>query len=156
MVGHPAHGKEAQLNADAPDFTLSAHTGERVSLRERLVEGRVLLVFYPFAFSSVCGSEMDALKDLHPAFLEAGTEVLAVSVDSKFTLAAYAEDKQLPFPLLADFWPHGHVAQRYGVFDDATGMARRGAFLIEPDGKVSSEISAEVSQQRDFSQFLTS
>ncbi|MFP3835917.1 redoxin domain-containing protein, partial [Chryseobacterium sp. SIMBA_028] len=87
-----------------------------------------VIVFYPFAFSGICTGELCELRDNLADFEDANATVLAVSVDSKFTLRAYAEQENYGFDLLADFWPHGAVAQRYGVFDAASGMALRGTF----------------------------
>ncbi|MEE6272618.1 redoxin domain-containing protein [Georgenia sp. MJ206] len=63
-----------------------------------------------------------------------GARVLAVSCDPVFTLRAWAEQEAFGFDLLSDFWPHGAAARAYGVFDPATGHARRGTFLVDADG----------------------
>ena len=62
-------------------------------------------------------------------------QVLGVSVDTPFSLKAWAEQEGYQFPLLSDFWPHGEVAQAYGVFNDKAGMALRGTFLIDTRGR---------------------
>ncbi|MGD9529359.1 MAG: redoxin domain-containing protein, partial [Pseudonocardia sp.] len=63
-------------------------------------------------------------------------QILAVSVDHVFALKAWSQAEGYEFPLLADFWPHGEVAQAYGVFNDKAGMAVRGTFLVDEAGIV--------------------
>ena len=69
--------------------------------------------------------------------------VLAVSTDPVFSLKAFKEKEDLPFPLLSDFWPHGATAQAYGVFNEKAGMALRGTFLVDAEGKIAfAEVNA--------------
>lgn len=118
-----------------PGFTLDNQFGESVR-SSTLLGSRVLMVFYPFAFSPTCGSEWLELKERAEIFAEAGVRVLGVSVDSKYALRAYAEAAELPFELLSDFWPHGEVAKNFGVFDEARGMAERGSFAFDESGEL--------------------
>ena len=122
-----------EVGSQAPDFELPNQFGEPVRLSS-LRGSPVVIVFYPFAFSTICTGELGAIRDGRDVFASAGAQVLAVSVDSKFALRAFAEAEGYPFPLLADFWPHGAVARRYGVFDEASGMARRGTFILDREG----------------------
>lgn len=118
LVAVPGVGQQA------PDFTLANQYGEPVRLAD--FRGRnVVLVFYPFAFSGICTGELCEIRDNLSVFEHADAEVLAVSVDSKYALRAYAGQEGYDFSLLADFWPHGAVAERYGVFDAESGMAIR-------------------------------
>jgi mycoredoxin-dependent peroxiredoxin len=94
----------------------------------------VLVVFYPLAFSGICTGELDQLRDDLAEFTD--VQVLAVSVDSVYTLKAWSNQQGYDFPLLADFWPHGKVAQEYGVFNDHAGIANRGTFLVDTDGVI--------------------
>ncbi|ADB31647.1 alkyl hydroperoxide reductase/ Thiol specific antioxidant/ Mal allergen [Kribbella flavida DSM 17836] len=118
----------------APDFTARTQHGEPVRLSDLRGRRPVVVVFYPYAFSRVCTSELGALRD-RPDLL-AAAEFLAVSCDPMFTLRAYAEAERLEFALLSDFWPHGAIASSYGVFDADRGCALRGTFVIDPDGVV--------------------
>lgn len=111
-------------------------------------------MFYPFAFSPVCGAEMRHLEALRSA--HADVRIAAVSTDSKYTLAAWAEDRGTHFDLLSDFWPHGAVSEAYGVFDAQRGMARRGTFLIGRDGTVVRSDLGDMDAVRDFSPWLAS
>lgn len=119
----------------APDFTLVNQAGDKVTLSE--FRGRkVVLVFYPFAFSPLCTSEMCDLRDRRGEF-DDDTVLLGVSVDTKYALRVFAEQEGLGFDLLSDFWPHGAVAQEYGVFlPDAGGKATRATFVIDREGVV--------------------
>jgi peroxiredoxin (alkyl hydroperoxide reductase subunit C) len=76
------------------------------------------------------------VRDDLPRFQNDDVQILAVSIDSIFTLKTFASQEGYLFPLLADFWPHGAVAQAYGVFNEAAGMANRGTFLIDKEGVV--------------------
>jgi peroxiredoxin len=125
-----------EVGQQAPDFTLRDQNGEMVTLSSFRGEKNVLLVFYPFAFSGICTSELCQVRDDLPRFQNDAVQILAVSVDSFFTLKSFAKQERYDFPLLADFWPHGEVAKAYGVFNDVAGMANRGTFLIDKDGTV--------------------
>ena len=120
----------------APDFTLNDQTRTPVSLSDFRGRKHVLIVFYPLAFSGVCTGELCDLRDGIDGFRSDEVETLAVSVDSSAATAAFAAKEGYDFPLLSDFWPHGAVADQYGVFDAATGLALRGTFLVDKDGVV--------------------
>ena len=131
----------------APDFCLPNQFGEPISLAG-LRGAPVAIVFYPFAFSGICTGELCELRDNIADFAEAGVRLLAVSVDSKYTLRAYAEAEDYAFDLLADFWPHGEVATAYGVFNAVRGMAERSTFLITTDGVIADMFSTPAGQAR--------
>ncbi|MET4619894.1 peroxiredoxin [Arthrobacter sp. 2762] len=132
----------------APDFELLNQYGEPVRLSD--FRGRnVVVVFYPFAFSGICTGELCEIRDNIGAFEDSNATVLAISVDSKFALRAYAEQERYEFDLLADFWPHGAVAQAYGVFDTRSGMALRGTFIIDAEGLIRYVVVNPRGQARD-------
>jgi mycoredoxin-dependent peroxiredoxin len=118
----------------APDFTLRDQNNQEWALSDFQGDRNVLVVFYPLAFSGICTGELDQLRDDLAEF--ADVQVLAVSVDSVYTLRAWSDQKGYDFPLLSDFWPHGKVAQDYGVFNDEAGFANRGTFLVDIDGVI--------------------
>ena len=135
----------------APDFTLSDQYGRSVSLAE-LRDGRgVLVVFFPFAFSGICTGELTEIRDNLGEFQNEHVVVVGVSCDPMFTLRAWAEDQRYDFPLLSDFWPHGTVAQDYGVFLESGGLAKRGTFLVDKQGAVAWTLVNEPGEGRDFS-----
>jgi mycoredoxin-dependent peroxiredoxin len=129
----------------APEFSLPDQDKQVVSLAD--LRGKpVLLVFYPFAFSGICTGELCQLRDELATYTDAGVEVLAISTDPVFSLKAFKAQEGFDFPLLSDFWPHGAVAQTYGVFNEKAGMAVRGTFLVDAEGVVR---FAEVNQPGD-------
>ncbi len=128
------------------DFSLQNQYGESIT-STGLSQGRVLVVFYPWAFSRVCGSELAALNEEHDYFAQRGVRIIGISVDHKFTLRNYAESMELKFELLADFWPHGEVARRIGAFDEAQGVATRLSLLIE-DGVVRNIFHSAITEAR--------
>jgi peroxiredoxin len=117
----------------APDFTLPNQAGEPASLSDS--RGRpVVLVFYPAAWSPVCGDQLTLYNEVLPLFEEHDAQVLAISVDGKWCHRAFAEERNIRFPLLADFEPKGAVARLYGVYDAENGLARRALFVLDAAG----------------------
>jgi mycoredoxin-dependent peroxiredoxin len=125
-----------EVGAKAPDFTLNDYNRQQVTLSSFQGDKNVLLVFYPFAFSGICTSELCQVRDELADYTNANVQILGVSVDSPFTLKAWADHEGYKFPLLSDFWPHGAVATQYGVFNDKAGLANRGTFLVDKTGTV--------------------
>jgi peroxiredoxin len=125
-----------EVGSKAPDFTLNDYNKQAVTLSSFQGEKAVLLVFYPFAFSGICTGELCQLRDEFESYDSDVVQVLGVSVDTPFSLKAWADQQGYQFPLLSDFWPHGKVAQAYGVFNEDAGLAVRGTFLIDKDGIV--------------------
>jgi peroxiredoxin len=140
------------VGESAPDFELVNQFGEPVRL-SALRGQNVVLVFYPFAFSGICTGELCEIRDNLAVFEDARATVLAVSVDSKFSLRAYAEKEAYGFDLLADFWPHGAVANAYGVFDPESGMAKRGTFIIDATGTIRYVVVNPRGQARELAEY---
>jgi mycoredoxin-dependent peroxiredoxin len=138
-----------EVGAVAPDFVLRDQNNQEVRLSDFRGRRNVLLVFYPLAFTGTCQGELCAVRDNLSDFVNEDVQLLTVSVDSPFTHKVWAEREGYDFPLLADFWPHGAVAQAYGVFNDARGFANRGTFLIDRDGVVRFAEMNEPGQARD-------
>lgn len=137
----------------AADFTLRDQNGRDVTLGELTAERAVLLVFYPFAFSGICTGELREIRDDLGRFESEDVTTLAISCDPMFSLRAWADREGYFFPLLSDFWPHGRVATAYGVFEDGGGFARRGTFLVGPDGTVRWSLVNGPGERRDFTPF---
>lgn len=134
-AGENHGGALPQLGSQAPDFTLPDVHGTPLHLIER--RGRPqLVVFIPFAFSGICTGELSQLHAHRAALDAAGVQVMVISCDPMFALRAWEEQSGFGFDLLSDFWPHGQVAQRYGVFDTVVGYAKRGSVLIDAHGQV--------------------
>ncbi|MGH3581052.1 MAG: peroxiredoxin [Mycobacterium sp.] len=123
------------VGTPAPDFTLKNQHGQPVTLSG--LRGRnVLLVFFPLAFTPTCAGELGEIQDHPEVYDTADTVTLAVSVGPPPTHKVWAAQSGFTFGLLADFWPHGFVAEQYGVFNTESGFANRGTFAIDREGIV--------------------
>jgi peroxiredoxin len=119
----------------APDFTLRVTPDQFLSLRD--LKGRpVILAFYPADWSPVCGDQMTLYNEVLPEFHKHNAEILGISVDGVWCHAAFAKDRHLHFPLLADFHPKGAVAQSYGAYRDHEGVCERALFVIDSQGTI--------------------
>lgn len=137
----------------APDFQVPDQFGSTLHLAEVVRRSTVVLVFFPFAFSPVCGDEIRALEGVQQELRNSllPVEIIGMSVDSKYTLAAWSNESEVTFDLGSDFWPHGEVARSYGVFDADHGVAERGVFVISRTGTIVSSRQVPRTITRDFS-----
>jgi peroxiredoxin len=124
-----------QPGEPAPDFTLKDQHNGAVSLRE-FAGKAIVLIFYPATFTGVCRSELRAVQDDLERLQNDAVQVVAVSVDSPYANKVWAEQQGFAFPILSDFWPHGAVAQAYGIFNEVAGRALRATFVIDKNGIV--------------------
>jgi peroxiredoxin len=121
--------------APAPDFTLHSTPDQEVSLHD--FRGRpVVLAFYPADWSPVCGDQMALYNEMRSEFARYGAQLLGISVDGVWCHAAFARDRKLRFPLLADFEPKGAVARLYGVYRDREGCSERALFVIDGGARI--------------------
>jgi len=140
------------MDTQAPDFALSNQYGEEIRLSD--FRGRpVVLVFFPLAFTGRCTGELCELRDNLAMFAEDGVELIGISVDSKASLRAWAEQEGYDFTLLADFWPHGAVAKQYGVFLEDRGVATRATFVIDADGVIRAAFRTDPGQARSLEDY---
>ena len=142
-----------EVGVPAPDFALRDQHGQTVTLSSYRGSKAVLLVFYPWAFSRVCGGELQALRDELPRFRTDTVELLAISCDPMFSLRAFGDAEKLAFPLLSDHWPHGEVARAYGVFNEQTGAADRSTYLVDRDGTVAWSVHNAIPDARDLEEY---
>jgi peroxiredoxin (alkyl hydroperoxide reductase subunit C) len=135
----PAIDRTATLKVGdtAPDFTLKDQDGKPVTLSSFRGKKSVVLVFHPLAFTSVCAVQMPGYsKDLQT--FEGLSAGIGVSVDSVPAHKQWAEQLGgIDYPMLADFWPHGEVARRYGILR-AEGFSERATFVIDKAGAIRS------------------
>lgn len=118
----------------APDFTLTDHNGNKVTLSSFRGTKNVVLVFHPLAFTSVCAIQMPGYSKERQSFDGLDTQVLGLSVDSVPAHKAWADHLGgVEYPLLADFWPHGEVAKKYGILRPE-GYSERATFVIDKQG----------------------
>lgn len=146
-----------------PEFAARNQHGETVR-SEDLAGAASWVMFYPFAFSRVCGSELAQLHARWPEVQAHGVRVLAISCDPMHALRAYAEllhdqgggdgAEPLGFDLLSDFWPHGEISASFGAFDAGRGAPERVSFFLDAELTVRHVQRADVSQARDFSEAL--
>jgi peroxiredoxin len=125
-----------QVGDKAIDFTLRSNKGEDVQLSAHLDEN-VLLLFFPFAFTGVCTTELCMTRDNLSFYNKIHSKVFGISVDSQFTLAKFAEANDLNFPLLSDF--NKKVSQQYSCIYDSfigyyDGVSKRSAFIVDKSG----------------------
>jgi peroxiredoxin len=119
----------------APDFALHTTPDQVVSLNE--FRGRpVILAFYPADWSPVCGDQMALYNELLDEFARFDAELLGISVDGSWCHVAFAHERKLRFPLLADFEPKGGVARLYGAYREQDGTSERALFVIDPEGVI--------------------
>ncbi|PYQ48272.1 MAG: peroxiredoxin [Acidobacteria bacterium] len=121
--------------ARAPEFTLHVTPDQTLSLGE--LRGKpVILAFYPADWSPVCGDQMALYNEVLPEFKKHGAELLGISVDGAWCHAAFAKDRRLHFPLLADFEPKGEVSRQYGAYRTEDGFSERALFVIDRQGTI--------------------
>jgi len=121
--------------AAAPDFELHSTPDQKVSLRD--FRGRpVILAFYPADWSPVCGDQMALYNEVLPEFKRFNAEMIGISVDGIWCHLAFAHDRKLRFPLLADFEPKGAVASAYGAYRAQDGTSERALFVIDGKGTI--------------------
>ena len=135
------------------NFTLKNSEGEDVSLEGLTNKGKVLLLFFPLAYTGVCTDEMCSTRDNMKLYNSLNVYVLGISVDSFFTLKEFKKSNNLNFTLLSDF--NKEVATQFDtLYDDFFGMkgvAKRSAFVINTDGVVEySEVLEDAGKQPDF------
>jgi peroxiredoxin len=119
----------------APNFSLRTTPDQSVALGD--FRGQpVILAFYPADWSPVCGDQMALYNEVLPEFQRLGAELLGISVDGVWCHLAFAHDRKLHFPLLADFEPKGAVARQYGVYRGRDGTSERALFVLDGEGIV--------------------
>jgi mycoredoxin-dependent peroxiredoxin len=141
------------LGKPAPSFTARNQHGELLAA-SGLRGAPAVIIFYPWAFSSICRDELAAVRDDHERFVALSARVLAVSCDAMYTLRAYADAEGIPFDLLSDHWPHGSIAQAYGVFDEQSGCARRATFVLDSAGLITWRQINQINEPRELAAAL--
>jgi len=137
------------IGGQAPDFSLRDQNNEVVTLSDFRGDRAVLLVFYPWAFTNICTGELGQIRERLDEFANDSVQVMSISIDSSYAHKVFAQREDLQFPLLADFWPHGAVAQAYGVFNSEAGASNRGTFLIDRNGIIRFSEVNEIGVGRD-------
>lgn len=119
-------------------FTLPAKPGETVDLTQHLGRDKIVLLFFPLAFSPVCTKEMCGIRDSWSEWETLEAKVFGISVDSPFVTDRFRTEMKIPFPILSDF--NKDVSAQYGALHGEImglkGVAKRAAFVIDPAGTV--------------------
>lgn len=119
----------------APSFSLFATPDQKVSLDD-FKGKRVILAFYPADWSPVCGDQMGLYNEMLKYFSKLNAQLIGISVDGKWCHLSFAKDRNLHFPLLADFEPKGAVAKAYEVYDEAIGECKRALYVIDEEATI--------------------
>lgn len=128
-------GSALAPGTSAPDLKLHSTPDQVVSLGD--FRGTpVILAFYPADWSPVCGDQMAFYNQILPEFRRLKAQLLGISVDGAWCHNAFAKDRNLHFPLLADFEPKGAVARKYGVYRPQDGICERALFVIDSKGVI--------------------
>lgn len=131
---------ETLINKQLPDFKVQAyHNDEFKTVTQENLKGKwSILFFYPADFTFVCPTELGDMADRYEEFKNLGVEVYSISTDTHFTHKAWHDAsetiKKIKYPMLAD--PTGHLSRAFGVHIEEEGLAYRGTFLINPEGKI--------------------
>jgi len=143
-----------KLGEKIPEFKLANHNKEEISL-EKFDGKNVLLSFHPAAWTSVCRNQMQALEDNYQKFEENNTVPLGISVDPVPSKRAWAEDMGLEnLNLLSDFWPHGDLADKLGIFIKEKGISGRVNILVNAEGEVLWAKEYDIPQLPDIEEVL--
>ena len=135
-------GEPLAAGNPAPDFTLQADDGQKVTLSE-LRGQKVVLAFYPADFSPGCQNQMEAYTKDAAEFEAHGGRVFGISVDNAWSHKAWKDARGITIELLSDFHPKGEVAKAYGVYSDERGTANRVTFVIDEQGVIRDVQTAE-------------
>ena len=128
------------INSTIKPFSATAyHQGKFVPVSDADLKGKWSIVFfYPADFTFVCPTELGDLADLYPEFQKLGVEVYSVSTDTHFTHKAWHDTsdtiKKITYPMIGD--PTGTITRNFGVYIEEAGLADRGTFVIDPEGKI--------------------
>jgi peroxiredoxin len=141
--------KKVDIGDQAPDFTLKDQHNEEVTLSE-LKGKKVLLSFHPLAWTGICAKQMKSLEDYKAVFDKSNTVALGLSVDTIPSKHAWAKELDIKETrLLSDFWPHGEVAKKYGIFSEEKGISGRVNIILDEDQKIVFFKRYEISQLPD-------
>lgn len=143
----------AEVGATAPPFALKDQDGHELTL-DSLPARKTLLVFIPFPFTGICEGELCEIRDRLGDLSESGVQVVVITCDTRYSNKKWAEEQGFDFPILSDFWPHGHISQMYGCFNDTLGVAQRATYVIDADRVVRQIITTEsLTTPRDFQSY---
>ena len=142
-----------QVTQTAPDFTLTSSERTPITLSEQK-GSKVVLLFFPVAFTSVCTAELCSVRDNMKMYEDLNAKVFGISVDTVYTLEKYKAEQNLNFPLLSDF--NKDVSKAYDCLYETfafgmQGVSKRAAFVIDEEGKLMyAEVLENAGEQPNF------
>ncbi|MBI4063571.1 MAG: peroxiredoxin [Elusimicrobia bacterium] len=154
MSTQVAETKTIATGQTAPDFTLKDQNDQDIRLSDFKGKKNVVLAFYPLAFSPVCTKENECFTNDIGQYTQAGAEVLGISVDSTWTLKAWAKQLNFKHKLLSDF--SREVSKKYGLFLADKNISQRATVIVDKQGKVTwVKIQPAITMQRENQEILT-
>ena len=118
------------------DFVLKNQDGQEINT-QGLEDKKILLSFHPLAWTGICTKQMKALDDNYDSFEKLNTIPLGLSIDTTASKKAWAESMEIKeLDLLADFWPHGEIASKLGIFIEKFGFSERANIILDEDRRV--------------------
>jgi peroxiredoxin len=138
-----------------PEFELRDQNRNVVS-SDSLRGRNSIIVFIPFPFTRTCESEICDIRDRMGEFDKLDANVVAVTCDAVATNRAWAEQNNIDYPVLSDFWPHGEMSQAFGVFNETFGYAERTTFVVDAEGIIRDTVaSSELGVARESDHYMT-
>ena len=160
-IYNPGHLKpvdstlKVKIGDRAPDFTLPSVSGENISLSDYRGKKNVVISFVPAAWTPVCSDQWPGYNIVKEMFDENDAVLLGITVDNLPTLYAWTRQMgQLWFPVLSDFWPHGAVAEKYGVLR-SSGVSERALIFIDKKGIIQDIQVSDINVRPDLAQCAT-
>jgi len=146
---------KVQVGSKAPDFTLPSVSGEQVSLSRFKGNKNVVISFVPAAWTPVCSDQWPGYNIVKEIFDKNDTILLGITVDNIPTLHAWTNQMgELWFPVLSDFWPHGKVAEMFGVLR-SSGVTERALFIIDKEGIIRYTHVEDINKRPDLKILVT-
>ena len=133
----------------APDFTLPSVSGKKISLSDYRGKNNVVISFVPAAFTPICSNQWPGYNIVKDMFDDSDAVLIGITVDNIPTLHAWTRQMgEVWFEVLSDFWPHGSVADRYGVLR-SDGLSERALFFIDREGIISAILVMDINRRPD-------
>ncbi len=146
---------KVKVGEKAPDFTLPSVAGEKVTLSQFKGKKNVVISFVPAAWTPVCSDQWPGYNIVEDIFKNNDAILLGITVDNIPTLFAWTRQMgKVWFPVLSDFWPHGQIADRYGVLR-SDGITERALFIIDKQGVLRYAYVGDINKRPDLKLLVT-
>ncbi len=146
---------KVKVGDPAPDFTLPSVSGEKITLSRYRGKKNVVISFVPSAWTPVCSDQWPGYNIVREMFDKNDAVLFGITVDNIPTLYAWTQQMgKLWFPVLSDFWPHGAVAEKYGVLR-SSGVSERALFFIDKKGIIQDIQVSDINKRPDLAYCVT-